>query len=310
MKVLKAAVRASGKACHIAISPVADRLMARKQRAANLPSWQYAVQGTAMYKPTDSAAMRHALFFIVAIAFCSRPVDAQATSENTVKVSVGTGRPVAKAVEELVFRYGYVITYEDPRLTYKGDLRYLPTHGVVVPQGGTLDLTLPSSHSISAETIASLLQQVMQAQTNTQQGGRFRVERDGALFHVLPTAARDQNGNWSAQTPLLDVPISLPLQDRDHAGTLYAVGKAIKAASGMSVDIPTFGGIDGPDPDHPRQYRLGAENERARDVLMRALTLVGTPPTRVTWLMFCEKLACAINIEAVPDSAHLEETAP
>lgn len=271
---------------------------------------------------TDSPALRLALFFTIAIAVYLRPLDAQTASDDTTQVSVGTGRPVAKAVEELVSRYGYTITYEDPMLEYGEDWqdvttevrkdldRYSPGAAprVMVPRGGTLNLTLPAPHSISTETIASVLQQVVQAQTNTQQGGRFRVERDGAIFHVVPSAVRDQNGNWSTQTPLLDVPISLPLQDRDYAGTLHAVGAAIRAATGVSVDIPTFGGIDSP--DHPRQYRLGAENERAREVLKQALTLVGSPPTKVTWLMFCEKRACAINLESVPTFASSSAPTP
>jgi hypothetical protein len=260
--------------------------------------------------------MRLALFLTIAIALYSCPVDSQTTPNDTIKVSVDDPRPVAKTVEELESLYGYAITYEDPLFTYEGDWRDVTTQvrkdldkyppgaapKVIVPRGGALKLTLPSSHAISAETMATLLQQVVQAQTDTQQGGRFRVERDGDYFHVVPSETRDQNGNWSAQTPLLDVPISLPLQDRDRVDTLQAVGSALKAAVGVSVGIPLMGGgIDSP--DHPRQYRLGAENERARDVLMRALTLVGNPKMRMTWLMFCDKSGCAINLTGVPASS-------
>jgi hypothetical protein len=31
-------------------------------------------------------------------------------------------RPIAKVIEELEHRYGWAITYEDPRLIYQGDL--------------------------------------------------------------------------------------------------------------------------------------------------------------------------------------------
>jgi hypothetical protein len=103
--------------------------------------------------------------------------------------------------------------------------------------------------------MVSLLNQVVQEQANTQQGGHFRVERDGEIFHVEPSEARDQNGNWSAQTPLLDVPISLPTKDRDRMDTLHAIATALEAAAGVTVDIPLRGGIE--DPQHPRLYRLG-----------------------------------------------------
>jgi hypothetical protein len=120
--------------------------------------------------------------------------------------------------------------------------------------------------------------------------------------------ARDRTGNWAPQSPLLDVPISLPTQDRDRMSTLPAITDALRAAVGVSVDMPFMGGIDSP--ERPRQYRFGAENERARAVLARALTLIGSPATRLTWLMLCDKLACAINVEAVPALAHLAATTP
>jgi hypothetical protein len=270
----------------------------------------------------DSAAIGLALLLIIALAMHSQPVDAQTASYDTVKVTVGTGRPVAKAVEEMVSRYGYVITYEDPLLAYEGDWRDVTTQvrkdldkyppgaapKVMVPRGGTLNLTLPSSHSISAEMMASLLEQVVREQADTQQGGRFRVGRDGEIFHVIPAEARDRAGNWAPQAPVLDALISLPTQDRDRMSTLPAVTDALQAAVGVSVNMPFMGGIDSP--EHPRQYRFGAQNERARAVLARALTLIGSPATRLTWLMFCDQLACAINLEAVPDLAHLDATTP
>jgi hypothetical protein len=262
-----------------------------------------------------SAAMRLALLLAVAVALYSHPVSSQTTPDDIIKMSFGTGgRPVAKAIEELVSRYGYAISYEDPRLTYEGDWRdvtmqvrkdldrYPPGAApkVIVPQGGALNLTLPASHSISAATMVSLLNQVVQEQANTQQGGHFRVERDGEIFHVDPSEARDQNGNWSAQTPLLDVPISLPTKDRDRMDTLHAIATALEAAAGVTVDIPLRGGGGIGDPQHPRLYRLGADKERARNVLMRALALIWSPPTKVTWRMFCDQRMCAINLRSVP----------
>jgi hypothetical protein len=270
----------------------------------------------------DSAATRLALLLIITITVYSRSIDAQSASYDTVQVTVGTGRPVAKAVEELVSRYGYVITYEDPLLEYEGDWRDVTAQvrkdldryplgaapKVMVPRGGTLKLALPSSHSISTETMAALLEQVVREQANTQEGGRFKIERDGEIFHVIPTQARDRAGNWAPQSPVLDALISLPTQDRDRTSTLPAITDALRVAVGVCVDMPFMGGIDSP--DHPRQYRFGAENERARAVLSRALTLIGSPATRLIWLMFCDKHACAINLEPVPTLAHLEATTP
>jgi hypothetical protein len=299
-----------------------QRALRRHQQHANLP-FGNKTQSVAMCDRylTDSPAMRLALFLTIAIAFYCRPVNAQTTSDDTVKVSVGTGRPVAKAVEELVSRYGYVITYEDPLLSYEGDWEDVTTQvrrdldkyppgaapKVMVPRGGTLNLTLPSAHSISADTMASLLEQVVRNQAHTRQGGHFRVERDGEIFHVIPSEARDQTGNWTPQAPLLDALISLPSEDRRRMATLPAITNALTAAVGVTVDMPFMGGIEAAE---PRLYRFGAKNERARDVLMRALDLIGSPATRTTWLMFCDKLMCAISLENVPAVARLEVTTP
>jgi hypothetical protein len=223
---------------------------------------------------------------------------------------------VAKVIEELISRYGYLITYEDPRLVYEGDFldvttsvrkdldKYPPGKApkVLVPQRGRLVLTtLPTSSLIDAPTVASLLAQTVQGGARLGQGGHFRVEQTGDVFHVVPTEARDQNGYWVSQIPILDVPITLPMQDRDRFRMLQDICNAIEAASHVKMDIPYRGGIVSP--EHPQLYRLGAENERARDVLMRAFTLISTPPERITWLMFCDNQMCVINMRKVPSLA-------
>jgi hypothetical protein len=235
-----------------------------------------------------------ALILVIAVLNCA---DAQMV-QDTVKLSVDDPRPVAAAVQELVSRYGYVITYEDPRHVYQGDLedvtakvrkdldRHPPGKApkVIVPLDATLTLNIPSSSAITVQDMASVLEQLVQAQSSSGRGGRFRVERAGEVFHVLPTEVRDGNGNWASQTSILDVPISLPMEDRSADEMINAICNAVSMAARVQVGL-TFnvGGIS--DPSRPRPYRLGADNERARDVLIRALNLVGTNQKR-TWVLF------------------------
>ncbi len=240
---------------------------------------------------------RLALLLVIA-ANLHTDVTAAQTEQKTVKWSVTDGRPVAAAVEELVSRYGYVITYEDPRHVYQGDLedvtakvrkdldKYPPGKApkVIVPSTATLTINVPSSSTITTQDMASVLQQVMQAQSNSGRGGRFRVEQVADVFHVLPTEARDQNGNWTAQTSILDVPISLPMEDRSADAMINAICNAVSAATHFQVGL-TFGVGGISDPSRPRPYRFGADNEQAREVLMRALNLLNTSQKR-TWVLF------------------------
>ena len=117
----------------------------------------------------------------------------------------------------LVARYGYVITFEDPRRTYEGDLQDVTAlvrndlnkyqfgrvPKVTVPRGGRLTLQLPSSASATTQEMASVLDQLMRIQSRRSEGGHFRVIQDEDVFHILPTEVRDRNGelDWGRLDP-------------------------------------------------------------------------------------------------------------
>lgn len=266
-------------------------------------------------------SMRRVLLLVLLAYLSAHYVRAQSVQDT--RLNIDDGRPVAKAVEGLVSRYGYVITYEDPRHAYQGDLKdvtaqvrkdldkYPPGKApkVIVPRGGTLSLTLPSSTSVSAQTVASLLDQLVHAQSSRGEGGHFRVVQDGDVFHVVPTEIRDRNGNWIPQSSILDVPISLPAEDRSEADMIGAITAAVSAETHTKVYVG--GGVGGgiSNPNRPRPYHLGAENERASDVLMRALILLNDPkngrwrPQRMTWQLFYDNSdnMYFLNISSAPD---------
>jgi hypothetical protein len=113
---------------------------------------------------------RLALSFLVAANLHTAATGAQ-TAQDVTQLSVNDGSPVAKAIEELVARYGYVITYEDPRYAYEGDLQDVTTQvrrdldqyppgkapKVIVPRGGKLSVTLSTSTFVDTQTVASVL---------------------------------------------------------------------------------------------------------------------------------------------------------
>jgi hypothetical protein len=253
---------------------------------------------------------------------------AQSAHSQTVpggaQLNIDDPRPVAKAAEELVARYGYVITYEDPPFSYEGDLRDVTTQvrrdldryspgkapKVLVPRGGTLTVSLPSSASgVSTQTMASALGQLVRAHSSRDQGGRFRVVQVGDIFHIVPYEIKDRNGNWIAQNSILDSPISLPIEDRTEVGMLDAVVTAVSSVAHAKIHISGGFGMGIENPDRPASYRLGANNEPARDVLMRALVLLNDPkagtwrPQRQRWQLLYDSDASSyfLDISPVPD---------
>jgi hypothetical protein len=215
---------------------------------------------------------------------------------NSVLLKIDSGRPVDRAVNTLQTRYGYVITYEDPRYTNEDDLQdiaakvrkdyssYPPglAPKLMVPKGGKLTLRLPTSTNISPQGLASILQQLARAQGTSSGSGHFRVEQVGDVFHLVPTEVRDRKGNWSHYNSLLDTPISLPKQDRSERELYQAIVDAVSAATHVRLWIIVNGGIVigivSPEP----RTRMGATLEPARNVLMRALQL---HRSRRTWAM-------------------------
>lgn len=133
--------------------------------------------------------------------------------------------------------------------------------------------------------MAAVLEQLVQARSVSNHGGHFRVEQEGDVFHVVPTEIRDRHGNWAAQGSILDAPISLPMQDRDESQMFDAICGAVSAAAQIKVNIGIgIGGGFKDEAGYP-QYRLGADSEPARRVLMRALAAI-TINEKLTWLLF------------------------
>jgi hypothetical protein len=256
--------------------------------------------------------------------------DARAQSpQNALRVSVTDSRPVAAAVQELVSRYGYVITYEDPRHAYQEDVedvtnnvrKDLDKHPsgnaprVIVPKGATLDFELPLSSSPNAQNIASVLKHLMQVQERAGLGGHFRVESEGEVFHVVPTEVRDRYGNWAAQGSVLDVRISLPAENRSESEMFDAIANAVSAKTSYKIYMGSGVGQGIINTSNPRPYKLGADNERAEDVLMRALALLSDStqgiwrPQRLTWQLLYDNSLSAyfFNASSVPDRSNLTE---
>jgi len=124
------------------------------------------------------------------------------------------------------------------------------------------------------------------------------------------------SGVWGDPSSILDVSISLPEQDRTAYGTIKAICQAVSAAAHVHVGVGTGVWSGGLTSDSgPVEYRLGANNEHARSVLLRALAIL-TPPnanTKQTWLLFYgspQDPSYALNLMAMPGPPLKEPPAP
>jgi hypothetical protein len=215
---------------------------------------------------------------------------------GSMRLTIDSARPVARAVLTLETRYNYVITYEDPRYTSEDDLvdagptvrknysgsRPAEEQELLVPKAGKLTLLLPASSSISSGELAKVLHELIGLQTASTYGGHFRIEQNGDVFHVIPAEVRNHEGNWTPQGSLLDTRISLPVQDRSEKELYRAIAAAVSTAAHVSMGVVLNNGwVIGP-VEPKRTISMGAVSEPARSVLMRAL---GLSSMRRTWAL-------------------------
>lgn len=197
-----------------------------------------------------------------------------------VKLSVEDGRPLAQAILVLQERFGFVITYEDPRYVnademsdvteqVRRDLDKFPpgqAPRVLVPKGGTLVFEYDSGSDSSPPDANLIMQQLLAAHAVSGHAGTFGIETGTDVIHVFPTAGRDVSGRITAQKSVLDEVINLPAQERTGLQTLEALCAAVSKATGQRVVVGTI-------PDRLfDQYKDRKERKlKARDALVQLL---------------------------------------
>ena len=205
-------------------------------------------------------------------------------------IIVDGARPVAAAVHELIKRHPVVITYEDPRYAYAGDLKDVTDqirnplapprtdgHRALVPVGGPIQVRYAVSSATNTPVdLAETLESIVQAKAALPAGGRFRVERSGNVFHVVPSQVRDASGRWVQHTSVLDVAITLKTGELTGFEMVSAILNEISARNGVKL------GIGAIPINSLMRYRgvVEANNEPARALLLRTLQGISE---RFTW---------------------------
>jgi hypothetical protein len=214
-------------------------------------------------------------------------------AKNKGHLSTEYGRPLAEAIQMLEDRYGFVITYEDPRYMHASEIedvtekvrrdldKFKPGKAprVIVPKGGILSFDYDETLARKSDYHLILVQQLVAANSAQGNAGRFRVEQQGALIHVIPTAIKNERGKVVAQSSVLDAVISVPKAERSGMQTLDAICAAVSQVTGTKVVF--FGG---PFNNLYLRYRNEEEitREPARAALAEILAKIGKG-TPLSW---------------------------
>ena len=237
-------------------------------------------------------------------------------------------RPVADAVVELMKRHPVVVTYEDPRYTYAGDLKDVTDEirnplapprrpdapRVFVPVGGQIEVRYTVSTETNKPTdLRATLESVVQAKLAVPAGGHFRVEQSGSVFHVVASEVRDASGRWVAHTSVLDVPITLASGERSGSERVSAILDEVTATTGVKFALNDMALTNGISNGLPRYSGVTeANNEPAREVMVRALQ--GMNP-RLTWLLYYDPMSKkyffnVVMASAVPEPVEIHGEQP
>jgi hypothetical protein len=184
---------------------------------------------------------------------------------------------MAAAVEALEQRFGWAISYEDPRFENEAEIEDVanavrmdgdPSRSVLIPRGGPFEFRYDVKDSSRSSQPLDILQALVARYEAAGYPGRFVASESSGMFHITPTGVRNKEGNVVPQSSVLDVSISIARIPRTGSQLLADILETVSQASGYRVEI---GAMPGP-AISSLMTTEGAENEAARYVLSRMLS--------------------------------------
>ena len=189
---------------------------------------------------------------------------------------LGDPRSVSQALDAIIEQCHCVITYEDPRydasqvddvtLKVRRDGRSMPR--VMVPKAYPFAFAFDSSLSPGGADVVSTVRALLDTANQSGNPSRFLLDTSDSVLHVVPEAGS-----------VLSTMISMPVADASALQFMTLFVDALTEAGGLVVTVgalPT---------NHLVQstIHVGASNERADRVLVRALQTTGR---KVYWRLF------------------------
>ena len=215
-----------------------------------------------------------------AAVICGALLLAVAASAQTARrdLYVEDPRPVAEAVLRLAKQYSTVVTYEDPRYAYSGDISDVterigrnPASSVrtLIPRGGLIQLSYDIDEGTGEPVdFRRTLEDILEVANASSLGGHFALRQEQRAFHIVPVEVRDSQGRWVQQPTLLDTPITISTGELNGYKLAEAILEKVGQANGVTIGLAverftnTFMRHSG---------RVSASNEPARDLLLKVL---------------------------------------
>lgn len=209
-----------------------------------------------------------------------------------VDIYVDDPRPVQAAVLSLISRHPVIITYEDPRYEFAGDIQDVTdrvrrspnTPGknrVLVPRGGLLQSSYEINRSTGAPVdVTAALASIVEAKNLNPVGGKFAIRQSGDVFHIIPSEANERGGSWVKLGSILDTPITLSRGEMNGYELVETILDKLAEASG--ADILGLSAERFQNAFFRYTGSIDAKEEPARDVLLRALHSISP---RLTWML-------------------------
>ena len=213
-------------------------------------------------------------------------------------LTVDDPRPLASAIAKLEDRFGWVVTYEDPRYRYALDsqdvteaVRRTSQPGqsrVLVPRGGPFSFVEPSAIRSSLAQEREVLDSLLEQYAATGYPGKFALIRTASAFHVVPTASKNARGAFESYRSILDSRIAQTAGARTALEAVEALATQLGLEVGR-MPMPMF-----------RQMRLNQEaaNDTGRNLLLGILKTSDRP---LSWRVLCPPgdLPCVLNVRMV-----------
>lgn len=189
---------------------------------------------------------------------------------RTVAFHFEGARSLGAAVDTLVCRHGLFLNYEEAPWVAEEDIEELASPaGFRVLASGRFDFEYTEDSETGLPLDAyDLLEDLVEAHHQQGGHGRFRVERlNDGIASIVPNAALDEPGDWSAVDPVLSRRVTIEAKHRTVNGLFDRVLAELNKTSPYPITNPQvpLNAFSQNDVD------FGALDEPARDVLIRAL---------------------------------------
>lgn len=234
---------------------------------------------------TTELLTRYSVCGLLALLCSGNPIDAQ--QSTALNLSFTVARPLEAVIRELENRYGWIITFEDPPYEAAADLEDITLEAVkdlntkakvIAPRRRHFEFHQSRVDASRPEEVLSVL---IRDYNDSGNGDEFELRRTGAVFHVVPTVSSDAIGIRTSRQSRLDVRVTVPQGERSVMALLQMIIAQVREQTGVHVTL----GIVPQNALAQKTVRFSATNERAQDVLVRALA---TMEANLSWRLQCD----------------------